>query len=117
MTELISRLEIKKVHQIIQRVDIFCSALLLQAWRRIYYIFNKQEVRVSIKERAGNCLRCGRCCQASIRCKIYATMKKGFHCVRYMIKDRSYVPCIRTIKTISFSTSGKRAVTITITEV
>ncbi len=77
MTELISRLEIKKVHQIIQRVDIFCSALLLQAWRRIYYIFNKQEVRVSIKERAGNCLRCGRCCQASIRCKNLCYDEKG----------------------------------------
>ncbi|MBE7546781.1 MAG: hypothetical protein K8F34_00690 [Candidatus Kuenenia stuttgartiensis] len=69
--------------------------------------------------KSGQAIACGAVVAARRRsgAKIYATMKKGFHCVRYMIKDRSYVPCIRTIKTISFSTSGKRAVTITITEV
>ena len=76
MTEFISKLEIKKIHRILQKiiqistkVDIFCSALLLQAWRRVYYVFNKREVYTTLKERKGNCLRCGRCCQASLKCQ------------------------------------------------
>lgn len=76
MTELISKLEIKKINRIVQKIqqvtqkiDIFCSALLFQAWRRIYYVFNKQEIYTSIKKRKGNCLRCGRCCHASLKCQ------------------------------------------------
>ena len=76
MTEFISKLEIKKInrivqkiHQITQKIDIFCSALLFQAWRRIYYVFNKREIYNSLKKRGGDCLRCGRCCQASFKCQ------------------------------------------------
>jgi len=59
MTEFINKLEIKKirilqkVQQVTQRIDIFCSALLLQAWRRTYYVFNKREIYDSIKSRKG----------------------------------------------------------------
>lgn len=76
MTELISKLERKKLNsitqkiiQLTQKIDIFCSALLFQSWRRICYFFNKQEIYHSIKERKGNCLRCGRCCHASLKCQ------------------------------------------------
>lgn len=75
MTELISKLETKKIYfvqkmnQIIQKTDIFCSALLFQSWRRVSYIFNKKEIQHSIRERKGNCLRCGRCCHASLKCQ------------------------------------------------
>lgn len=75
MTELISKLEVKririlqKIHQITQKIDIFCSAILLQSWRRIYYTFNKREVHTTLKTRKGNCLRCGRCCHASFKCQ------------------------------------------------
>lgn len=69
--------------------------------------------------KSGQAIACGADVVARRRsgAKIYATTKKGFPSVRYMIKDRIYVPCIRTTKTISFSTSGKLAVIITIAEV
>ena len=75
MTEFINKLEIKKirilqkVQQVTQRIDIFCSALLLQAWRRTYYVFNKPAIYHSIKSRKGDCLRGGRCCHASLKCQ------------------------------------------------
>lgn len=76
MNEFTSKLETKKwnqvvqkMHQLAQRIDIFCSALLFQAKRRSNYIFNKQAVHHSLKKRTGNCLRCGRCCHASIKCQ------------------------------------------------
>jgi len=48
---------------------------------------------------------------------IFATMKKGFPCVRYMTKNRIYVHCIPTIKMISSFISGKHAVTGTIIKI
>jgi len=76
MTEFINKLEIKKIHKIVQkiqqvtqRIDIFCSALLFQAWRRTSYVFNKREIYTSVKSRKGDCLRCGRCCHASLKCQ------------------------------------------------
>jgi hypothetical protein len=83
MTEFINKLEIKKirilqkVQQVTQRIDIFCSALLLQAWRRTYYVFNKREIYDSIKSRKGDCLRCGRCCHASLKCQHLTYDKNG----------------------------------------
>ena len=57
MTEFINKLEIKKIHKIVQkiqqvtqRIDIFCSALLFQAWRRTSYVFNKREIYTSVKK-------------------------------------------------------------------
>jgi Fe-S-cluster containining protein len=52
----------------LQNINIFFSSLRHQIWRRYYYFFNKDEVAESIKERKGECKRCGLCCQASIRC-------------------------------------------------
>ena len=49
-------------------IGIFFSSLGHQIWRRYYHFFNKEKVSVSVQERKGNCIRCGRCCQASIRC-------------------------------------------------
>ncbi len=84
MTELISKLEIKKVnqfvqkmHQMSQKIDIFCSAILLQTWRRVYYVFNKREIYTSLEKRQGNCLRCGRCCHASFKCQHLDYDEKG----------------------------------------
>ncbi|MBW7897581.1 hypothetical protein B188_24080 [Candidatus Brocadiaceae bacterium B188] len=84
MAELISKLETKKINHIIQKaqqvaqkIDIFCSAILLQTWRRMNYIFNKQEIHSSLKKRQGNCLRCGRCCQASFKCQHLEYDKNG----------------------------------------
>ncbi len=108
MTELTSKLEVKKIHRILQRVqivaqriDIFCSALLFQAWRRTYYVFNKREVFTSIKKRKGDCLRCGRCCHASLKCqhlfydenglslcKVYD--KRSLMCALYPYNENDY---------------------------
>ncbi|MGQ3686385.1 MAG: YkgJ family cysteine cluster protein [Candidatus Loosdrechtia sp.] len=84
MIELISKFEAKKIDRFLQkinqmamRIDIFCSALLLQTWRRLYYIFNKREVYSSLEKRKGNCMRCGRCCHASFRCQHLAYDENG----------------------------------------
>lgn len=108
MTELTSKLEIKKINRIIQRVhfitqkvDIFCSSLLFQTWRRFYYVFNKREVYNSLERRKGDCLRCGRCCHTSFRCqhldydknglslcKVYD--KKPLMCSLYPYNEKDY---------------------------
>lgn len=84
MTELLSKLELKKIdrflqraNQVVSKVDVFCSAILLQAWRRMYYVFNKREVYASLRKRKGNCLRCGRCCHASFKCQHLAYDENG----------------------------------------
>lgn len=76
MIELINKFEVKKINRFLQKinqmalkVDIFCSALLLQTWRRMYYVFNKREVYSSLEKRKGSCMRCGRCCHASFKCQ------------------------------------------------
>ncbi len=98
MTEFISKLEIKKIHriaqkifQITQKVDIFCSALLLQAWRRVNYAFNKREIYVSLEKRKGNCLRCGRCCHASLRCQYLEYDENGLSLCK--VYDRKPIMC------------------------
>ncbi|OOP54821.1 MAG: hypothetical protein AYP45_18325 [Candidatus Brocadia carolinensis] len=60
MTELINKLEIKKIYyftqkmqQATQKIDIFCSAIMLQAWRRMNYVFNKKEIHSTLKKTAG----------------------------------------------------------------
>ncbi|MCF6159294.1 MAG: hypothetical protein E3K32_12180 [wastewater metagenome] len=84
MTQSMSKSEVKKIDQFLQkirqtvtRVDVFCSALLLQVWRRVYYVFNKREVYASLEQRKGNCLRCGRCCHASFKCQHLAYDENG----------------------------------------
>ncbi len=49
-------------------VSIFFSSLSHQIWRRFFHFFHREKVYVSLKERKGDCKRCGKCCQASIRC-------------------------------------------------
>ena len=49
-------------------MSVFFSSLMHQIWRRYYHLFHKEKVTLSIKERKGDCKRCGQCCQASIRC-------------------------------------------------
>lgn len=96
MTELISKLETKKwnqvaqkMHQLAHRIDIFCSAILFQGKRRINYFFNKKAVHHSITKRSGNCLRCGRCCHASIKCQHLEYDEKGLSlCKVYDQKPR-----------------------------
>ncbi len=98
MTELISKIELKKIHQIAQRTqqiahktDIFCSAILLQAWRRVYYIFNKREIYASLKKRQGSCLRCGRCCHASFKCQHLEYDENGLSLCK--VYDRKPLMC------------------------
>lgn len=98
MTELISKLEIKKlnqfvqkVQQIVQKIDIFCSAILLQTRRRFYYFFNKREIYTSLKKRQGNCLRCGRCCHASFKCQYLEYDENGLSLCK--VYDRKPLMC------------------------
>lgn len=98
MTELINKLELKKIHQIVQKmyhlaqkIDIFCSAILLQAWRRAYYVFNKREIHTSLKKRQGDCLRCGRCCHASFKCQHLEYDENGLSLCK--VYDRKPLMC------------------------
>lgn len=98
MAEFIKDLELKKINDIVnkvnkifQKVDVFCSALLLQAWRRIYFVSNKKEVYTSIEKRNGDCMRCGRCCQASLKCKHLAYDENGLSICK--IHDRKPHMC------------------------
>ncbi|MBE7445537.1 MAG: YkgJ family cysteine cluster protein [Planctomycetia bacterium] len=98
MTELISKLELKKINhfvqkvqQVAQKIDIFCSAILLQTRRRFYYVFNKLEIDTSLKKRTGNCLRCGRCCHASFKCQYLEYDKNGLSLCK--VYDRKPLMC------------------------
>lgn len=98
MTEFINKLEIKKINQIVQKmqqiaqkIDIFCSAILLQTWRRVYYVFNKREIYTSLKRRQGNCLRCGRCCHASFKCQYLEYDENGLSLCK--VYDRKPLMC------------------------
>lgn len=98
MTELISKLEIKKINYLVQKmqqgaqkIDIFCSAILLQAWRRMNYVFNKREIHSSLKRRQGNCLRCGRCCHASFKCQHLEYDENGLSLCK--VYDRKPLMC------------------------
>ncbi|HNY11008.1 MAG TPA: YkgJ family cysteine cluster protein [Candidatus Wallbacteria bacterium] len=47
---------------------IVLSSLKAQVKRRFVYYFSREQVKESLKKRKGECLGCGKCCQAVVPC-------------------------------------------------
>lgn len=85
---------------------VVLSSLKAQIKRRFYYYFSPNKVKEDLKKRRGECLSCGKCCQAvapcpmlfkigeKLLCKIH--QHKPYACHLYPVNNKDFFKHLKT---------------------
>jgi len=85
---------------------VIISSLKAQIKRRFYYYFSSDRVKQDLQHRRGECLGCGKCCQAvapcpmlfkvgeKLLCKIH--QHKPFVCQLYPVNNQDFFKHLKT---------------------